>query len=120
MKPFLICSLDQILLKALHGILRDEGYEVEVADHPAQAARMALSKDYAGVFLDSEFVGLSAQDAAKIISSTSDTHVLIAGEVSFCTGAIAIGKPLDLQEVRQAIHGIKDLQGHERSSAYES
>lgn len=88
-------------MKSLYGVLRQEGYEIDVAEHPADALRMSLAKEYSAVVMDSGNVGFSAYDAAAAIRSVSGgVSVIIAGEEGPTPDSIAVGKPVDPEEVR--------------------
>jgi DNA-binding NtrC family response regulator len=101
MTSILLCSSNPILIKSLYGVLRDEGYNVETVEHPSLAVKKVLTVHYDFVIVDSEPFGLSAEDAAQIISSVAaDTPVVVLD------GGRRAGQPLDLAELTRTIHSI--------------
>ena len=71
MKNIILCSSNPILIKSLYSMLREDGYNVETIEHPAQAVQMVMHRHYHCVIVDSEPFGLSAEDAAKIIKAVA-------------------------------------------------
>jgi DNA-binding NtrC family response regulator len=111
MNEILLCSHNPILIKSIYGMLRDEGYIVEVADHPALAVQMALNWNYTAVIIDSEPFGLSSDDAVQIIKSVSpDMPVIVVGQARPANDVLSIRMPVDLEEFRQAIHDMHQYQ----------
>lgn len=107
MKGILLCSHNPLLIKNLYGILRDAGYVVETADHPARAVQMFLNSAYDSVLFDSEPFGLSAQEAVQIIKTISpEVPVMVTGNDVSVVGALSIKTPVDLQEFKEMIHQI--------------
>lgn len=107
MNEILLCTHNPILIKNLYGVLRDEGYNVEIADHPALAVQMTLNWNYIAVVIDSEPFGLSAEDAVQIIKSVSpDMPVIIVGYAKHTADVLSIKMPVDLEELKQAIHDV--------------
>jgi len=107
MDKIVLCSHNPLLAKNLYGILRDEGYTVAVADHPAFAVQLCLNMQYALVIFDSEFFGLSVDDAIQIIKKISPaTRVLVLGDRSDTCGTEGTKVPVNLEEFKQAIHNI--------------
>jgi DNA-binding NtrC family response regulator len=116
MNEILLCSSDPIFLKNLYSILREEGYFIEIAGHMALAIRMALEKRYAAVILDSEEVGLSAAEAARILLRViPEVSVILPGENLPPDGAVSIHKPLDLEEVLEILRTVCAFHSTERS-----
>ena len=110
MNELLLCSNNQLLVKSLYGMLRDEGYCVETADHPALAVQMVLRKQYTALIIDSEPFGLSVDDAIKIIRSIlPDLLVIFIGYDKIDSDALSIEAPLDLAEFKQTLHDIQQL-----------
>ncbi len=111
-----MCSWDPLFLKSLYGVLRQEGYEIDIAEHPADAVKMSLERDYTAVIMDSGNIGFSAYEAAAAIRSISGgVAVIIAGETGASSDSIQVSKPLDLEEVKYILRrlcGLKDF--HER------
>jgi CheY-like chemotaxis protein len=107
MKKIILCSSNPLLIKSLYGMLRDEGYAIEEVEHPALAVQKVLSSTYDFVIVDAEPFGLSAEDAARIITT-------IAPEMPiFCVGGGAAGDdlpmirlPADLETIKEMIHHI--------------
>ena len=103
----LLCSNNQILLKSLYGMLRDEGYGVEVAEHPSVAVQMSFSAFYDAIIMDSEPFGLSVEDAVRIIKSVlPGIVVIIVGCDSPGTDVLSIEAPLDLENFKRTIRSI--------------
>lgn len=104
----LLCSHNPILIKSLYGILIDEGCRVEVVDHPALAVQKVLDRPFSAVVMDTESVGLSAEEAVQIIGSIApDTTVLLVGECHGPVQTAGISVPVDLAAFKQAIHSIQ-------------
>ncbi len=114
MTDVLLCSNNQLLAKSLYGMLRDEGYSVETADHPAMAVQMAIRKEYTALIIDFEPFGLSVDDAVRIIRTIRpEITVLFIGhdaadEAHSCDG-LSIEAPVDLAEFRQTIQAMHRL-----------
>ena len=112
MNKLLLCSHNPILIKSLYGLLRDDGYDVEMADYPALAVQMSLKKNYNAIVIGSEPFGLSAEDAIEIIRSVSpDVPIIIVGAARHSTEAWSIKEPVDLEEFKQVMHEINHAQG---------
>ncbi len=110
MTELLLCSNNQLLVKSLYGMLRDEGYSVETADHPALAVQMVLRKEYTALIIDSEPFGLSVDDAIKIIRSVlPDMIVIFIGYDKIDSDALSIEAPLDLAEFKQTLNELHHL-----------
>jgi DNA-binding NtrC family response regulator len=110
MTELLLCSNNQLLIKSLYGMLRDEGYSVETADHPALAVKMVLKKEYTALIIDSEPFGLSVDDAIKIIRTILPGMIVIfIGYDRIDSDALSIEAPLDLAEFKQTIHDLRHL-----------
>lgn len=111
MDKILICISDPIIVKSLYAFLREQGYEIETTDHTAHAVQRIFETRYAAVVLDAEGVGLSAREAVRIMNSVvAEMPVIIAGAPYSPEGAICIGKPVDLEELGQAIRAIVEPQ----------
>jgi DNA-binding NtrC family response regulator len=107
MKNIILCSSNPILIKSLYSMLRDDGYNVETIEHPAQAVQMVMRRHYNCVFVDSEPFGLSAEDAAKIIKAVSPLlPILFVGDDRIDTHAQAVKTVIDLEAIRRTIHSI--------------
>jgi DNA-binding NtrC family response regulator len=106
MNKILLCSANPILIKSLYGVLRDDGHDVEVTEHPALAVQKIMAGGYNMMIVDSEPFGLSAEDAVQIIKSTMpDMPVLYVG--SGLHGLLpAVEAPVDLAEFKRTIHNI--------------
>lgn len=106
MKDIVLCSSNPILVKSLYGVLRDEGYNVVTVEHPAVAVQKVLSGKYDFIIVDSEPFGLSAEDAAQIITAVApDMPVLFVGGGGK-ERAPAVKTPVDLEELKRTIHRI--------------
>ncbi|MHB8845537.1 MAG: hypothetical protein ACYC7L_12435 [Nitrospirota bacterium] len=106
MKKILLCTANPILIKSLYGVLRDDGHEVDVIEHPALAVQKVMAGGYGMMIVDSEPFGLSAEDAVQIIRSTMpDLPVLYVG--SGTHGPLpAVEAPVDLEELKRKLHTI--------------
>ena len=101
----LLCSNNPILVKSLYAILRDEGSDVDIAEHPSIAVQMALGKQYAVLVIDSEPFGLSVQDAIRIIKSIlPEIVVIFIGYDNLDTDVLNVEAPLDLEQFRRTVH----------------
>lgn len=107
MKNIILCSSNPLLIKNVYGVLRDEGYTVDIVEHPALAVKKVLWGAYDLVIVDAEPFGMSAGEAAQIIKSVAPgMPVMIMGgerEKDFTDGREA---PLDLEEFKRTIHSI--------------
>ncbi len=111
MDSILLCSHNPILVKSLYGILRDEGYAVETAEHPAQAVQMVLAHPFSSVIFDPEPFGLSVDDAVKIIRQVApEILVIFVGHDNPGAEALSIEAPINLVEFRKAINSLHRLQ----------
>ena len=110
MNKVLLCSQNPILIRNLYGILRDEGHDVETAEHPALAVTMALGRNYAAIIFDSDPFGLSVADAIKIIKTVHPRILVIfVGYDRLDSDSLNIRVPADLEEFKHAIHDIPSL-----------
>jgi DNA-binding NtrC family response regulator len=104
----LLCSNNPILARSLHGILRDEGYSVDIADYPAVAAQMVFMKRYTAAIMDPEPFGLSVEDAIGIIKTVQpEMLVIFAGHDKLGADVLSIEAPIDLEEFKKTIQGIR-------------
>ncbi|MBI5103087.1 MAG: hypothetical protein HZB33_14825 [Nitrospirae bacterium] len=110
MTDLLLCSNNQLLTRSLYGMLRDEGYGVETAEHPSLAVQMVLKKTYAALIIDSEPFGLTVDDAIKIIRTiVPDMLVIFIGYDKIGSDALSIESPLDLDEFKRTLNGLHTL-----------
>lgn len=110
MTDVLLCSNNQLLAKSLYGMLRDEGYSVETADHPAMAVQMVLRNEYTALIIDFEPFGLSVDDAVRIIRTIRpEIIVLFIGDDANSIDGLSIEAPVDLAEFRQTIQTMHRL-----------
>ena len=107
MKNIILCSSNPILTKSLYSMLRDDGYNVETIEHPAQAVQMVMRRHYNCVIVDSEPFGLSAGDAAKIIKAVAPLMpILFIGDDVVDTHTHATHTGIDLEAFKRTIHSI--------------
>lgn len=107
MKNIILCSSNPLLIKNVYGVLRDEGYTVDIVEHPALAVKKVLWGAYDLVIVDSEPFGMSAQEAAQVIRSVAPgMPVVIMGGEREKDLAGGRGAPLDLEEFKRTIHSI--------------
>lgn len=76
---------------------------MQTAEHTAEAVRMTLDHRYRVVVLDGGGIGLKAGEAARIIQSATGIPVIIAGAETGEDWALRVGRPVNVQEVRQAV-----------------
>jgi len=99
-----------MLLKGLYGMLRDTGYEVEIADYPSDAVQRVLKSAYNALIMDSEPFGLSLGNAVSIIKSIRpDMPVVIIGEAPYSADVLSVKEPIDLEDFKNAIHAIGNM-----------
>jgi hypothetical protein len=103
----LLCTHNPILIKNFYGMLRDEGFHVIIADHPALAVRMIFHGKYIVAIIDSESFGLSAEETVQIIRSISpDMPIIVAGNNTYTGGVLSVKTPVDLEEFKDVIHAL--------------
>lgn len=119
MENILLCSQDTILTKGLYGPLRDEGYPVDVVEHPADAVRGFIHKVYDTVIIDSRDIGLDAIEAVSIMKNIfSDTKVLFIVDRKERQGLLAQGNfvifetPVELDLVIEMVKEIFNATYH--------
>lgn len=104
MKTILLCSANPILIKSLYGVLRDDGFIIDIVEHPALAVQKVMSGGYCMMLVDSEPFGMSAEDAAQIIKLTMPgLPVLCVGSGAHGT-APAVDAAADLEAFKRTIH----------------
>lgn len=104
----LLCTHNPILIKSLYGILRDEGFSVETADHSALAVQMVFRRKFRAVIIDSASFGLSADEAAQIIRSESpDIVVIFVGPAKPDSDVMSMKLPLDLEEFKRTMRDVR-------------
>jgi DNA-binding response OmpR family regulator len=107
MKHIILCSSSTLLIKNLYGILRDEGYCVDIIEHPSFAVQLVLNRKYDLVIIDSEPFGMSAEDAANIINRVApETAVMVLGSTAGQEQAQSLESPVDLEEFKRTLHAI--------------
>jgi DNA-binding response OmpR family regulator len=106
MKKIILCSSNPLLVKSLYGMLRDEGYAIEDVEHPALAVQKILGSTYDFMIVDAEPFGLSAEDAARIITT-------IAPEMPiFCVGGDTAVDTLPMIRLPADLDAIKEMIQH--------
>ena len=99
-----------MLLKGLYGMVRDAGYEIEIADHSADAVQRVLKSAYKALIMDSEPFGLSLDNAVSIVKSIRpDMPVVIIGEAPYSADVVSVKEPIDLEDFKRAIHEIENM-----------
>jgi len=109
MKNIILCSSNPLLIKSLYGILRDEGYTIELCEHPSNAVHLIMQKSYDFIIVDSEPFGLSTEDAVAIIRTIApDMPVLKLGNADqeSLERRSSVAAPLDLEAFKATIHRI--------------
>ncbi len=105
MNVILLCSHNPILIRNFYGILRDQGFAVEIADHPALAVQMAFEREYFAAVIDSESLGLSAEETVRILRSISpEMPIVVAGNDIYSGTVLSVKAPVDLEEFKEVIH----------------
>jgi DNA-binding NtrC family response regulator len=105
MKDIILSSDNPLMIKSLYGVLRDEGYNVEMVEHPALAVQKILRGKYDLIIVDSEPFGLSAEDAVQIIKTlVPDMPVLIVGRGRIKQYETTVETPLDLEDFKRMVH----------------
>ena len=104
MTEVLVCSPNPIFIKNLYGILVDAGLGIEIADHHSQAISMVMQKTYSGIIVDAVQLGLSVEEATRILQSiVPEIPIIVVGSDSVPAGAFSVDTPVDLEEFRQLI-----------------
>ena len=107
MTEILLCSNNPILAKSLYGMLRDEGYDVDIAEHPAMAVQMVFRRRFTAVIMDPEPFGLSTEDALQIIKAVQpEILVIFVGYDKLGSDVLSIEMPIDLEEFKKTIQDI--------------
>lgn len=107
MKKVILCSSNPLLIKSLYGMLRDEGFAVEEVEHPALAVQKVLSAAYDFMIVDAEPFGLSAGDAARIITTIAPgMPIFLVGGGEACDSLPLIQLPADLEAIKEMIHHV--------------
>lgn len=107
MKNVLLCSSDLLLVKNLYGMLRENGYAVDIVEHPALAVQKVMEAAYNVLIIDTEPFGLSSEDAVQIITTLKpDLLVFCLG--SGCThGSVRlIDSPLDIEAFQRTMQSL--------------
>jgi DNA-binding NtrC family response regulator len=103
----LLCSHDPILIKSLYGLLRDEGHEVDIADHPADAVQLIFRNRYSAVIIEPEPFGLSIKDAVQIIKTVQPGIIVIfVGFDKLGIDVLNIDVPVDLEKFKKMIRDV--------------
>jgi len=103
----LLCTQNPLLIKGLYGILRDEGYDVDLSDYPAQAVQQIMKHSYEAIIIDSQAFGMPAEDAIKVIKSiVPDIRVILVGYPEEETDSLSIKMPIDLEKLRDLVHSM--------------
>jgi CheY-like chemotaxis protein len=110
----LLCTHNPLMIKDFYGILRDEGFSVAIAEHPASAVRMVLESrkvlenKYVSVIIDSESFGLSAEEAVQIIRNTLPlVPIIVVGHDQHIPDVLNVRMPIDLEEFKQTILDVR-------------
>jgi DNA-binding NtrC family response regulator len=106
MKDIILCSSNPILVKSLYCVLREEGFNVEIAEHPSLAVQRVLFGKYDFVIIDSEPFGLSAEDAVEIIKAVSPGTPTVVVGCGMGADVPSVETPVDLEEFKHTIHSI--------------
>lgn len=95
------------MIKGLYGILRDEGYNVDLSDYPAHAVQQIIKNSYEAVIIDSQAFGMPAEDAIKVIKTIApDIRVILVGYPEEQTDALSTKVPIDLEKLRCLVHSM--------------
>jgi len=103
----LLCTQNPMLIKGLYGILRDEGYNVDLSDYPAHAVQQIIKNSYEAVIIDSQAFGMPAEDAVKVIKTIApEIRVILVGYPEDETDSFSIKVPIDLEKLRNLVHSM--------------
>lgn len=103
----LLCTQNPLLIKGLYGILRDEGYNVDLSDYPAHAVRQIMKNSYEAVIIDSQAFGMPAEDAVKVIKTIApEIRVILIGYPEDETDSLSIKVPIDLEILRDLVQSM--------------
>jgi DNA-binding NtrC family response regulator len=103
----LLCTQNLMLIKGLYGILRDEGYNVDLSDYPAHAVQQIIKNSYEAVIIDSQAFGMPAEDAVKVIKTIApDIKVILVGYPEDETDSLSIKVPIDLEILRDLVQSM--------------
>ena len=106
-KSILLCSSNPMLVKNLYGTLRDEGYSVEVVEHPSLAVQKVLQGTYDLTIIDAEPFGLPAADAARIVAAIAPgMRILCLGGEDGPDHLPTLRVPADLDAIKEMIHHV--------------
>jgi DNA-binding response OmpR family regulator len=106
----LLCSHNPILIKSLYGVLRDEGYQIDIADHPAGAVQLIFRNQYTAVIMDPEPFGLPVKDAVQIMRTVQPGVIVIfIGSDKLGIDVLNVDVPVDLEEFKKMIRDVPCL-----------
>jgi DNA-binding response OmpR family regulator len=107
MKEILLCSSSPLLVKNLYGTLRDEGYSVEIVEHPSLAVQKVLQGTYDLTIIDAEPFGLPAADAVRILGAIAPgMPILCLGGEDGSDQLQTFRVPADLDAIKEMIHRV--------------
>lgn len=110
MEEILLCTHNPLLAKSFYGILRDEGYSIEVIEQSSSIIQRVLGKTYLTVIVDSESFGLSAEEIVSILKTIlPDMPVLVIGDHPCAEGALSVKAPLDIEEFKEVFHSMNRI-----------
>ena len=116
MKKLVLCTFDPLLKKSLYGPLRDDGYSLDVIDHPSDAVRLVLEDRYKAVILDSDGIGLNSIDAAAVIKNVAPgIHVITIGQQGTPHADFFLSRPVDISMLRDFLREIFSFAAGESS-----
>lgn len=108
MNDILVCTHDPILMKNVYGILRDEGFAVDISDSPGRAVQMVIRGNYGAVIMDTHAFGLPVEDAVPIIKTVSpNIQVILIGHPKIIPDSLSVRLPLNLEELRETVHSLR-------------
>lgn len=95
------------MIKGLYGILRDEGYNVDLSDYPAHAVQQIIKNSYGAIIIDSQAFGMPAEDAIRVIKNIApEIRVILVGYPEEETDSLSIKVPIDLEKLRDLVHSM--------------
>ena len=107
MKRILLCSSNPLLVKSLYATLRDEGYAVELVEHPSSAVQKVLQGSFDLTLIDAEPFGLPAADAARILGTIAPgMPILCLGGEDGNLSSQLLSVPADLGAIKELIHHV--------------
>lgn len=102
----LLCSHDPLLIKSFYGLFREEGFIVDLVDHPSFAIKRVMEGDIELFIMDAATFGLSVKETIEIIRNVApDLPCIVVGNDQ--NGASPAIERYDLERLRSLLRAIK-------------